>query len=371
MKHFTFVFLFIAFTASAQQSRQWFKDPVDSAIDVSGFLNSAVGFLPVPIIITEPALGFGGGLAIAYLHNKKLRPGEERIGQLPPVISMIAGAYTSNKTYITMLVHQGSYKQDQFRYLGAIGYMSINMEYYGQGGGNLGAKYNMEGFLLFQEFLTRPKKESPFFTGFNYVFFTNEITFENTDSGTDSLSKETNLGGLNAVIMWDTRNNTFTPSSGLMTATEFGRFTKALGGDNDYWNFSNRTYYYLPIIIEQLFSGYRFNFESKWGPVPFYELPYVNLRGIPMRRYQDHLVLNIETEWRWQLYRRWSIIGFIGSGFTSDKLENFSLADGKVAAGFGGRYFLAKDYGLHAGIDFAKGPEQWAWYLTIGSNWFR
>ncbi len=46
-----------------------FKDPKDGAFDVSGMLDSPAGFLPIPIIITEPAVGYGGGLAVLYFHG--------------------------------------------------------------------------------------------------------------------------------------------------------------------------------------------------------------------------------------------------------------------------------------------------------------
>jgi hypothetical protein len=35
----------------------------------SGMLDSPAGLLPVPIIITEPAVGYGGGLAVLYFHG--------------------------------------------------------------------------------------------------------------------------------------------------------------------------------------------------------------------------------------------------------------------------------------------------------------
>lgn len=46
-------------------------DPEDGKLDVSNYLASANGFLPVPIIITEPAVGYGLGAAIAYFHQPK------------------------------------------------------------------------------------------------------------------------------------------------------------------------------------------------------------------------------------------------------------------------------------------------------------
>ena len=67
-----FLSLFIVYhSANAQKFNDMFVSPNDGAVDVSGFLNSRTGFLPVPILITEPAVGYGGGLAIAYFHKKK------------------------------------------------------------------------------------------------------------------------------------------------------------------------------------------------------------------------------------------------------------------------------------------------------------
>ena len=41
-----------------------FRDPEDGAIDLSGWLASRTGVLPIPVPITEPAVGYGGALAI-------------------------------------------------------------------------------------------------------------------------------------------------------------------------------------------------------------------------------------------------------------------------------------------------------------------
>jgi hypothetical protein len=35
------------------------------------------------------------------------------------------------------------------------------------------------------------------------------------------------------------------------------------------------------------------------------------------------------------------------------------------------RYEIARKFGLHVGIDVARGPEDTAFYLQVGSAWFR
>ena len=150
---------------------------------------------------------------------------------------------------------------------------------------------------------------------------------------------------------------------------EIGAFNEAFGGDSNFGNFDSRSYLYAP-VGEKLFSGYRLNVSSNWGDVPFFSLPFISLRGIPAFRYQESNVYTVETEWRWNLYKRWSLVGFVGAG---EALEDYGdiFSDVKVAGGTGFRYFLAKQYGLHAGIDVSRGPEIWAWNITIGSYWGR
>ena len=46
-------------------------DAEDGKVDISDYLSEATGYLPVPIIITEPAVGVGAGAAVAYFHSPK------------------------------------------------------------------------------------------------------------------------------------------------------------------------------------------------------------------------------------------------------------------------------------------------------------
>jgi len=48
-----------------------FKDSLDGSTDLSDYIIQANGIVPVPIIITEPALGgFGGGIIPVYLKKR-------------------------------------------------------------------------------------------------------------------------------------------------------------------------------------------------------------------------------------------------------------------------------------------------------------
>ena len=59
------------------------KDPEDGKFDVSQYLlDNLVGFLPIPLIITEPAVENGLGLAGAFFHRPKadqMQPGDKNM----------------------------------------------------------------------------------------------------------------------------------------------------------------------------------------------------------------------------------------------------------------------------------------------------
>src|SRR5687767_8674310 len=73
-----------------------FRDPDDGQIDLSRFLATPRNFLPVPLIVTEPAVGYGGGLAGMFLRPRKDAGSE---GFARPNISIVGGIATENGTW--------------------------------------------------------------------------------------------------------------------------------------------------------------------------------------------------------------------------------------------------------------------------------
>lgn len=82
---------FAATPAQAFDWRAYFIDPEDGYLDVSGLLSRG-GFLPVPVIITEPAVEGGLGVAGQFIHPSTT-PGEA------PGRTIVGGAYTGNGSW--------------------------------------------------------------------------------------------------------------------------------------------------------------------------------------------------------------------------------------------------------------------------------
>jgi len=349
-----------------------FKDPEDGAFDLSEWLLSRGGFLPVPIVVTEPAVGAGLGVAPVFFHGGlagKPAPGHpERM--LPPSISAAAAVYTANGTWLAGGGHFGSWKQDTIRYTGLAGLVNLNIDFYAA---DKPVSFNIDGVFVLQDAKFR-LGGSNFFVGGRWIFFDSRSKIDRPEGGAPEFPEigedglDSTNSGLGVVAYYDGRDNIFTPNTGQMAAVNLLRYDQAIGGDFDYWYLLAQALSYHR-LHDRFVLGLRFKGEAVDGRAPFYGYPFVQLRGIPVMRYQGRRVLNLEVEGRWRVYKRWSLVGFVGKGFTDSDIPRFETEDDIRTVGAGFRYLIARKLKLHVGLDAAMGPEQTSVYLIVGNAW--
>jgi hypothetical protein len=291
---------------------------------------------------------------------------------LPPSMTAVAGAYTENESWFGGVLHMGTYKRDTIRYNGSLFYPSVNLTFYGGGDTpilNNGLDYNLEGWATIQELSFRLGK-SNFFLGGRATFFDSVSTFKTSQiiPGINDWELATDNLGLGVVLSYDSRDNIMTPNSGWDIDSRLMAHTGQSILDFDYHLFYLLPRYYWQ-VSDKWNLGFRFQGEFTSGDIPFYALPFIDLRGIPAMRYQGEDAVVAEIEARWNLNQRWSLVGFGGVGTTTP--VGGSLGDGEnhAAGGVGFRYLIARKLGLYTGIDVARGPEETAVYLQVGSAW--
>lgn len=374
---YLFIVLLFSITPMVQASCfDQFFDPQDGKLDVSQWLSGQTGFLPVPLVISDPAVGYGGGLAVVFFHDPE-EDGQQtddvnEMLNMPPSISFVAGAYTENESWLAAGGHVASWKSDTIRYTGVAGYGDFNLKFYGVQSevnpDDLGFKFNIQGFFLLQELIFRVK-QSNLFVGGRYSYLSSDIAFNIFDEVPDASKGhlDSSTGGLGLIVKYDTRDNIISPNKGHYAKFEPVFYNKAFGGDFNYTKTKISTYSYWP--ISKLVLGVRLEGDFSTGEVPFYDAPFIDMRGIPAMRYQGENVFVGELEGRWDLTPRWSLVGFIGSGWTADSFSELNDESGKVAGGGGFRYLIARRYGMRVGLDVARGPEDTVVYLAVGGNW--
>lgn len=363
--------LFSFHSYSQQKEKKIFKDTLDGAFDISKYLLEIHGFLPVVSVITEPALGFGGVLAGIYFIPKE-KAADQKFRM--PDIAGIGGGYTENGTWFLGGGYAGFWKDDNIRYRGILGYGDINLKYYGNDSDFLASNpvnFSMKSLFFLQQALFRIKN-SRFMLGGKYYFGKTRVTAFETSQipGLNPRDFDLISSGLGVIGEYERLNNILSPSKGFRIQLDYSQSLEFLGSDRNFSKVSFFTLGYIP-ITDTWNSGFRFESLIASENTPFYALPYINLRGVPSLRYQGQLTVLAETEQFVNVYKRWSIVGFAGLGSTVSSLNEMNFSPIVWNAGTGVRYLIARMLGLQMGFDIARGPEDWAFYITVGSSWLK
>ena len=336
--------------------------------------------LPVPIFITEPAIGKGLGVALALFHPSRGGSGAHArpttpaaIGQIdkdrqkaPPVVTGVFGAYTSSDTWAAGIGHMNHWREDSIRYKGALAKARVNSTFYFN---RLPVKYSLEGDLLFQDARFR-LADSNLFLGasFSYLDATNAFKDRNVDLPDEILGDGITNTGLAAVASYDSRDNTMNPNRGQLVELNLWRYDDLLGGNYEYWSATLTALSFHP-FLQRFTLGFRLDVTSVDGKPPFFGYPWVKLRGIPAMRYQDESAGAVEAEARYQFAPKWEVLAFVGAGFTGGDTELFDNPDDIYSFGAGGRYKVIEEQNVWLGIDVARGPEETNWYIQASHAW--
>lgn len=357
--------------APAKKSfRDLVTDDEDGRFDVSEmlFAPTRFSFLPVPILITEPAVGYGFGLAPVWFHQRPDRSS----GQLvPPSVSVLAGFATSDGSRGGGGGHFHSWKHDTWRLLGFAGHVSLDLESAGisteaDGGRSIG--YSLDSTLLLLEVSRKASARTRI--GLRYVYADSEVGIEGGDGSSDrSLSGGSAVGGLGLFLGFDSRDNLISPTKGHRFDLRPTYFGEMFGGDADY------------LRVDAAYTGYwkrgplgfGLRLDADWieDGAPFYAKPFISLRGVPVAAFLGQEVLSAEPEIDWNVTSRWTLLVFAGAGRATNDFRILGEVDRDVYTGGAGfRYLLARDLGMRAGLDFAWSSEgDHAFYIVVGNPW--
>ncbi|MCF7752154.1 outer membrane protein assembly factor [Bacillus subtilis subsp. subtilis] len=359
---------------SAAPHRVW-RDPEDGHLDLSRWLLDHRGFLPVPIVITDPAVGNGGGVALAFFHRPHTAAVAAADGGTPkmavPDIYGGGAMRTENGSNAYAVAASLHFDEDRWRYRGGVSKASFNLGFHTPGTRLPSTRidYNVDGLASFQQGFRR-LGDRDLFLGLAWIYMDMDIGFE-VASDRDRFPPRalaTRSSGLGLSLEYDTRDNPFTPSHGWLGMIEGNVYLPGIGSDTAFQSYRGHAYGYWP-WGRRLVVGGRADLRWANGGIPFYRLPYIDLRGIGSGRYQDTRAGVLETELRWNLTRRWALIGFVGAGRTWGRNNRFGEAASQVAKGAGVRYLIARQLGMHIGVDYAWGPEDDTFYIQVGSAW--
>ena len=369
-----------------------FTDKLDGNFDASRYLSeNAYGFLPVPVIITDPAVDGGLGMMGLFFHESE----EEQAARLkkmqdesndkashslmPPSISAVFGAYTGNDSYLVGGGHLGFFNKGSIRYMGGGGYGDLNINFYGFGDVTLPIplEINTQATAIMQT-LKFKLGDSAFYFGPMHRYVDAQVSIINSGNFIDKIPSNllpalsTNIvtSGAGLTVEYDSRDNFYSPTDGLKYELNYLWFDDVIGSDVDYTLTELTALNYFK-ITDHWRTAFRVeaNYVDSEDILPPYATPYISMRGIPAARYQGQSVALSELEVAYRINLRWELSAFAGIGKASDSFSDFSESDSRVSKGAGFRYLIARRYDFNMGIDIAKGPEDTVFYIQAGSAW--
>jgi hypothetical protein len=347
------------------------RDTLDGQFDFSRFLIDSKGFMPIPLVITEPALGdLGLAMALTFLTPKTPPPGR---GYVAPDITAGFGMYTANKSWAAGGARIGSFPKAGIKYRAVVAYASLNLSFYRTiEEEEREYAFNIAAAPLMLS-LSKNLGHSDVYLGAEYTYAKTVVDpkFEGTlPDWLDDKSLDSRIASATVFAEWDRRNNFFTADKGTIINVQYGMDDDWTGSDYTYQKLSGRFNWFIPVKPRWI-SGLRVESQHVFGDAPFFLLPTLIMRGIPAVRYQGATTVLAETEQRVDVNTRWSLVGFAGLAKAILEDQSFGEAETVYSVGGGFRYLIARAFGIRTGIDIARGPEEWAWYITFGHNWNR
>lgn len=346
-----------------------FRDSTDNAVDMSDWLIQKKGILLVPTIITEPATGYGAAAAAVFFHSSYT----EKHG--PPSMTGVLGGGTQNGTWMAGVFHVGYWSHDRLRYMGAILRTNANLGFYGSGRSALlegeSVNLNLDAWVLLQQIKARIGKTN-FFAGGKYLLLKTDNTFDvpvdiSEFSGSEFSST---LSEASVLVNYDSRSNVYSPLKGFFIQLSGTYSDTWFGGDALYGRMGVDAIGYFP-AGNRLIVGLRYGSNYTFGDVPFYARPIIQMRGVPLMKYQNKNTTLMETEVSVDLTNRWCLIGFAGIGNAYSSVSEFENGKSVRTMGSGFRYLLARKLGARMGMDFAASQDDFAFYFVFGSSWLR
>lgn len=340
--------------------------------------------VPVPVIVTEPAIGEGLGIGVGYFHpvqaseqytarriESQTAVRDARVASKPPpVVSGVFGGMTNNGTWAAGIGHMNNWLDDRIRYLGVAAYANVITDFYLF---DRPFEFDLEGIVLVQDLKFR-LGQSSWFLGVGLSYLDADISFRVPPTGSGDADIEGLLDGqitdigLTARVMRETRDDSLMPSTGRLIDLTISSHGDYVGGDYDYNTLKLKVLSFHS-LGERFVLGLRGEYALQGGSAPFFAVPWISLRGIPALRYQGDQVAVAEAELRYRFSENWAAVAFAGKGWADSDFLGIDTSEDAGAYGVGGRYRLLKEQGVWVGLDLARGPEDTVYYVQVGHPW--
>jgi len=330
--------------------------------DETGLKLQRGDFVVVPIPISNPTLDEGLVVGAAYFYPQS----EEQKKLQPASVTAAAGMYTSNDSRAFALVQQNYWRNNQWRFTGVVGGADLRLSLLTpeQSSGGQSVDWRINGAFLFAKLARRLKGN--WYGGILTRLVDANQSIETATSTSDfDTGSDVRSMGLGAYVEYDSRDNPFNSSSGRYFKLDALFNDEAIGSNSTYQSFGTafRSYHGL---TDSLVLAWEVQGCQRGGSAPLWDACTVKLRGFSATEYLGKASASGQVEARWQLSKRWGMVGFAGAGYVGGSFNGIREREAIPSYGVGIRFMVLAAKRINLRLDYARSTDSDAIHVSVG-----
>ncbi len=326
-------------------------------LNPDSLVNRPLHVLPLPVFRTSPETGFQAGISLDYFFNA------DTLTTTRNSYAWIQALYSTRRQLVVEPAWQIFTKDEKYFFRGKGGYVIFSENFWGVGNQTLAeedylsASYNRAYFQ--GEFYRKTRDK--FFVGItSYFSDVRNIKFSEAErvGEVDAfLGGEANrIVGIGPSILWDYRNDAFSPTRGWYANAYYRQHFAGLGSTFNYREQFLDIRKYFPLGAKNLIAVQGIG-QFTQGEVPFHDLPrlggFTIMRGYTSGRFRDRQLWSAQTEYRRNLGRFLVAAAFVSAGGIAPEIKDFSASTTRFGGGAGLRILINRQMNLYTRFDFA------------------
>ncbi len=320
-------------------------------------------FVVVPIPVANPTFGDGLVGAAAYFYPQT----EAEKAIQPASVTALGGFYASNHSQAVALTQQ-NYWRGKWRFTGTVAAADLRLSLLADDGTTTGQglDWRIHGNLVFAKLARRLKGDWYGGAQMRVIDADQSLELPSQPGLLDTGSKITS-SGVGIYFEYDTRDLPINSYSGRYLKVDALFNDESIGSDATYQNYSAafRSYHKMsgPIVLAWEVQGC-----NREGAAPLWDACTVMLRGFSATDYLAKSSASAQAEARWQLNRRWGLVGFGGAGYVGGSFNGIREREAIPSYGVGIRFSVLPAKRINLRIDYAESTNSSAIHVSVGET---